>query len=49
MPNFDYMCFECKCLYEIHVTLDSLDKEIKCPECEKALTRMISAPVFSIK
>ena len=49
MPRYDYACFKCKAIYDMAVTLDDLDTEIKCPECGEKLIRMISAPPFAFK
>jgi len=48
MPNYDYYCDECKAIWDVSVPLAELDKELKCPDCEKVLIRMISTPAVRV-
>lgn len=46
MPNFDFQCPECNCIFEEIVPVDKRDGAIECPDCGTIAKRMINTPAF---
>lgn len=56
MPNFDCECQKCGKVFELTIPLISIDifdkqehKEIRCPECQGELNRLLGKPRIKIK
>jgi putative FmdB family regulatory protein len=48
MPLYDFVCYDCQKVYEVHVPVSRYDEEIKCPHCGKALVRRIAPVRFKV-
>ena len=49
MPSYDFYCKDCQKVYDIYVPLKILDNPVKCPHCEKDMTKMLSTPYFVVR
>lgn len=43
MPTYEYECEPCRVIYLVHHGMNE-KQAIRCPECDRATRRMISAP-----
>ncbi len=55
MPIYKYECENKECVrmkednpYEVILPLSKIDDEVKCPDCDMVLTRVITSGYFSI-
>lgn len=47
MPTYEYRCEPCLKIYQVHHSM-SETPDIRCPECDRATERLISAPNLSL-
>ncbi len=48
MPLYEYMCKKCRKIHEVLVPLSEEKEDVKCPECDKAMKKLMS-PIKSIR
>ncbi len=49
MPMYDYVCENCKKMFELIIPLAECGKIVKCKYCGKELVRLPSTPYFKVK
>lgn len=49
MPLYLFECKKCNKLWELLIKLKDFDKEVKCPECNKKLKRLVCPIPFKIE
>ena len=48
MPVYDYVCNDCNKTFELHLTLQQHDTEIKCPKCGSRNVEQEATAFFAV-